>query len=236
MIELRATATGVCPICQDEIGSRPTVHLPCGHSLHLACHKKLCKSQCQTREQCPSCRASFLQALPQASRQEMVAGRTGLEIEYLMQLTEDPGESGSESESGSEGYVYAFTLDRQPGRDSEMVDAARRIRRRTGMGRAAGRPSLAEQAAEMHARRLTVQGMRRAARLREALQETDESVYGMGIAQLVGDEPHLSPERIEQAQESEWPALVANLATQIQGVFLAPSIDVLFDALALRRD
>ena len=234
MIEINHAEKSMCPICQDGIGGRAAVHLPCGHSMHLGCYKELCASGCQTREKCPTCRASFLEALPKHKRSRMIAGRRALEAEFLMDTVEqeETDETDETDSSDVEGYE---SNPWQSESQDEMIFAARRIRRRSAERGEPVRGSLTEQAVQLYAQRGRVRSMRRTERMRRALiQDDDESRYGMGIAQMFGEAPP-PPEQPRPASLA-WPVVVANLAARVEAVFIAPTMGDLFEALSIRRD
>lgn len=45
-----------CPLCLEPVRRRPVYYLPCGHSFHMGCHRRLRRSVCLTKHLCPECR------------------------------------------------------------------------------------------------------------------------------------------------------------------------------------
>jgi hypothetical protein len=57
IVKLKGDDLENCPICQYTLCTRrPVVYLPCGHSLHLRCEKKMRESLCASCNHCPICR------------------------------------------------------------------------------------------------------------------------------------------------------------------------------------
>lgn len=57
IVKLKGDDLENCPICLYTLRTRrPVVYLPCGHSLHLRCEKKMRDSLCASCNNCPICR------------------------------------------------------------------------------------------------------------------------------------------------------------------------------------
>ena len=181
-MESKSTKSCSCPICREEVSGRPAIHLPCGHSLHHQCHTRLCQSHCQSREKCPVCRASFLEALPWERREQMEAGRTMLMMESMMDVLSDD-EYGDDDEPTTEPMSDGLVW--------HAGAAARRIQ-----DRALARGITPSEGAWQLALRLVLrrdqireQRLHRvyARRVDEAFRAEEESRRGMGLAELFGE-------------------------------------------------
>lgn len=58
-VSLHYNLNNCCSICLDNLYSRKTMNLPCGHSYHVKCFKLLQKSKLESKHTCPLCRKCY---------------------------------------------------------------------------------------------------------------------------------------------------------------------------------
>ena len=60
MIQCKFSSDDDCVICLERINNSTVIHLPCGHTFHLACFKKQIVYAQQNRFTCSLCRRNTL--------------------------------------------------------------------------------------------------------------------------------------------------------------------------------
>ena len=58
-VSLHYNLNNSCSICLNNLYSRKTMNLPCGHSYHMKCFKLLQNSKLESKNACPLCRQCY---------------------------------------------------------------------------------------------------------------------------------------------------------------------------------